>query len=95
MADNRNVSPVRGQEQDITRSTEWLGAYSTERSLICAITAGRMLERHICGTCYQRSTFIITSDLGGVGHVRARSDGCCLVASIDVEWTSLLMTRTA
>lgn len=37
---------LAGQEQDIARSTEWLGAYATERSLICAITAGRMLERH-------------------------------------------------
>lgn len=30
---------------------------------------------------------IITSDLGGVGRVPARRDGCRLVASIDVEWT--------
>jgi hypothetical protein len=30
---------------------------------------------------------IITSDLGGVGRVPVRRDGCRLVASIDVEWT--------
>jgi hypothetical protein len=35
-----------GQEPDIIRSAEWLGACSTERALVCALTAGRMLDRH-------------------------------------------------
>jgi len=39
-------NPV-GREPDMIRSVDWLGACSTERALVCAITAGRMLDRHI------------------------------------------------
>jgi hypothetical protein len=43
--------PARGssvpQEQDMVRSAQWLAACSTERALICAIAAGRILGRHV------------------------------------------------
>jgi len=34
-------------EGGMVRSARWLAACSTERALICAVTAGRMLGRHV------------------------------------------------
>lgn len=37
---------ARGAKEDRERRAQWLAACATERALVCAVTAGRMLGRH-------------------------------------------------
>lgn len=74
-----------GAEEDRERCAQWLAACATERALVCAVTAGRMLGRHTwdqaldigaamaanAWDCYS----LLNLDRLGVGGGSGRADG--------------------